>query len=250
MARSVAYPDLDINHYLARLDQLAAEAQEMVSPADPAAIQAELLADFLFQQYDFRGNVTSYDDPRNSFLNEVLDRRLGIPITLSVVYIAVAERLGLAAYGISMPGHFIVGVRDGDRPYLFDPFHRGGRLSQADCARLIQQTTGYEGPFRQDWLEPAAPRDILVRMLNNLRLIYVQRAAWNEALSVIQHLRLAQPHVPEHLRDIGLVHYQTGSLSRALQWLEAYLRQAPNGPDASTIREGLRPALENWVRLN
>ncbi len=249
-AREIAYPELDIAVPLAGLDRLADQAKGFMADDDPISVRAELLAEFLFQHLGFRGNVLDYSDPDNSYLNVVLERRLGIPISLSVLYVAVARRLGLPANGVGLPGHFIVSVNERGINYLFDPFHGGGRLSIADCARLVAQTTGYDGPFRQQWLNPARAPDILTRMLNNLRATYLQREGWAEALAVIERLRQIQPDRPEYLRDMGLVHYRAGSLHLSVRWLEAYLAEFPEAPDAAAIRQGFQSTLDEWVKMN
>lgn len=249
-ARAIAYPDLDIAQYMMRLDRLATSARDVIPATGSAVAQAEALVGFLFRQLAFAGNEDEYDDPRNSFLNEVLDRGLGIPISLSTLYIAVAERLGLPAYGVGLPGHFIVGVRDATGSLYFDPFHGGARLTLADCLRLVQDTTGYDGPFHMDWLDPASPLDILARMLNNLRAVYVNRQAWPQAILVVEHLRAVQPDDAEHLRDLGYLHYQNGSLRLASRLLEEYLWRASNAPDAASVRQALGIILGQFVRLN
>ena len=249
-AQGVAYPTLDINAYLARLEDLARQAEQTIPAHGSTVEQAQALSHFLFHQAGFQGNSTAYDDPRNSYLNEVLDRRLGIPISLSVLYVAVARRLGLAAHGVGMPGHYIVSVTDGDEPLLLDTFHGGIPLSYHDCVRLVHMTVGYDVPFQDDWLYPTTERDTLARMLNNLRLNYMQRGAWSEAEAVLRYLRLVQPEQAEHLRDLGLVMYQNGRLTQALHHLEAYFATEPHQRDVEAIRQGLEPALNSWVRLN
>ena len=150
-----------------------------------------------FTQQRFRGNSATYQDPRNSYLNEVIERRLGIPISLSVIYIAIAQDLGLPAHGVGLPGHFIVGIRDnGDEIYI-DPFHGGVRLFQADCVQLVREATGISGAFQPEWLKPVSPVVILTRMLNNLRNIYLHQADWTHALAVVERLRLLQPDLPD-----------------------------------------------------
>ena len=247
LARAIAYPQLDVNNHLARLERLVASAApHVVGAAEPA----QALATYLFDTEAFRGNAAAYADPRNSFLNEVLARRLGIPITLSVLYVAVARSLGIDAYGVGLPGHFIVGVNAGADALLLDPFHQGQRLTLADCHRLVRETTGYEGDLDPAWLRPATSRDTLARLLNNLRLIYVQQQAWSQARLVVEHLQIIQPDVPDHLRDMGLIYYEQGALYQAARYLERYLALAPDTPDAGAIRANLRPAFARWARRN
>jgi regulator of sirC expression with transglutaminase-like and TPR domain len=249
-AQAVAYPDLDVNRYVAELNRLAQEAGGFVPNVDAGHVRGLLLAEYLFGRVPFRGNRQEYADPRNSFLNDVLERRLGIPITLSILYLDIARRLEIPAYGVGLPGHFIVGVRGAQEPWYLDPYNGGGRLSLNECVRLVAFTTGYEGPFRSQWLDPTGPHEITIRMLNNLRAIYAQQEKWAEALRVIAQLRLVQPDVPEHLRDLGLIHYRMGSTRLSARYLEAYLQQVPDAGDAHTIREGIASTLDDWARLN
>jgi regulator of sirC expression with transglutaminase-like and TPR domain len=230
------------------LDELAALAGTAVSPHDPVLTQAEKLAHFLFEEMEFQGNMATYFDPRNNFLNDVLDRRLGIPITLSILFVAIAQRLGLPAFGIGMPGHFIAAVRYGEQDYYFDPYHEGKRLTLQDCANLVRQTAGFE--FRPEWLQPTDSRSILIRILNNLRNVYVQYQQWAQAATVIALLNQAEPDVSHHLRDLGFVHFQDGSVHLAARYLDAYLDAQPNAPDADRIRHNISQAIDAWVRLN
>jgi regulator of sirC expression with transglutaminase-like and TPR domain len=249
-AQAIAYPALDVAHYLKHLAELAGAAGKRLSANDSLFSQATAVADFLFVENCFTGNVSDYQDPRNSYLNEVLDRKLGIPITLSVIYLAVAKQLELPAFGVGLPGHFVVGVRDHEETLLLDPFYGGRCLTRADCARLVEKITGYKGPFHSGWLEPVTPAQILARMLNNLRLTYVDGEIWAKARAVIEHLRLLQPEAPGHLRDMGLIYYQTGDMQRAVHYLEKYLEQAPDTPDAPAIRHHFQTALNRWVQAN
>jgi regulator of sirC expression with transglutaminase-like and TPR domain len=248
-AKEIAYPDLNVAQYLAQLDQLAGTARREI-PAGSIREQARSLSSLLFEEIGFRGNVEAYGDPRNSYLNEVLERQLGIPITLSVVYIAVARRLEIPAVGVGLPGHFVVGVQDPKGEWYLDPFNGGERLSVGDCARLVQDTTGYEGAFDMDWLEPAEKPDILARMLNNLKIVYVQHENWNQALKVTEHLRLVQPDNPDHVRDLGLIYRQSGSLQNAVLYLERYLMQAGNSDDVEVVKKRLRITVAELARRN
>lgn len=256
MARLIAYPDLDLAGYMMALHELSELGADAIDPRLPMPEQAERLSSFLFEEKGFRGNTAEYSDPRNSFLNEVIDRRLGIPISLSVLYIDIAERLGIPAYGIGLPGHFIVGVAGreaghaGSSDIWLDPYHGGRRLDLNDCADLIRLATGYQGPLEASWFAPMSSRNTLARMLNNLRSSFVQSAQWARAERVIQLLRQTQPDAPEHLRDLGLVYYHQRRLSQAAHFLNAYLDQSPQADDAQVIRDGMKDLLDSWVPLN
>jgi regulator of sirC expression with transglutaminase-like and TPR domain len=250
LARDVAYPDLVPQPYLAELDTLAQAAARALPPSAGDEERAVALASYLAAEAGFQGNVVAYGDPHNSFLNDVLERRQGIPITLSIIYVAVASRLGLEAYGVGLPGHFIAGVRAGHERVLLDQFHGGVRLTLADCELLVQETAGYEGPLDPAWLKPASPRAIVGRMLNNLRMVYLQRAEWQQALVVLKKLQEIQPDEPAHLRDRGLILYQQGDLYAAAHCLEAYLEQDPDSPAAMAIRQNLTAEFARWARQN
>ncbi len=250
LAQAIAYPQLDISITLRALNEIAESAHDAVDPGLTVGEQGEVLAHYLFQELGFRGDTSTYADPRNSYLNDVVERRFGIPITLSVLYVDIAQRLGLPAYGVNMPGHFIAGLRSGDTERLLDPFHGGRWLSLNDCAELIQMSIGYEGPLDAAWFQPAPAKPILVRMLNNLRATYVNDHAWDKAVAVVQQLRIVQPHEPEHLRDLGLVYYRQNALPQAAHYLESYLLQAPEAEDAAVIREGVQSTLDSWALQN
>jgi regulator of sirC expression with transglutaminase-like and TPR domain len=249
-AQAIAYPGLDVYAYLARLEHLSESAAGFVDPGAPPQTQAETLGDFLFRQLGFQGNPDHYDDPRNSYLNEVLDRRLGIPITLSVVFLAVASRLGIRAHGVGLPGHFIVSVVGARKTYYYDPYHGGLRLSQEDCADLVVTTTNFQGAFQPEWLKPVSEPAILTRMLNNLRVIYIQRENWLRARRVIEHLRLLHPDQAEYLRDLGFIHHQNGALMKAVRYYEQYLLREPDAADARSISKALQSAAQQLARRN
>lgn len=249
-AREIAYPELDVEHYLLRIDHLTQAAREQLPPFLPVREQAEALSDFLFIQKRFQGNRADYLDPRNSYINEVIERRLGIPISLSVIYIAIAQDLGIPAQGVGLPGHFIVGIQGSSGDIYLDPFHGGVRLSQTDCTQLVREATGFSGAFQPEWLKPISPTAILTRMLNNLRNIYLQGEDWPRALAVVERLRMLQPNLPDLLRDLGTIYERKGSLRLAVQYYEQYLRQAPQAVDAETVLPRLRGAVQQLSQLN
>lgn len=246
-ARTLAYPTLDVDAYLAHLDGLAEAARPQVDPAAALPERAEALSDFLFYQTGFHGAranhrnaADDYHAPENSFLNRVLDRRQGIPISLSLVYITVARRLGLPAYGIALPGHFIVGLYEAGVQVLLDPFNAGLRLSLPACARLVRESTGSRAAFQPEWLAPCSPPDLLARMLTNLTNAYIQREDWRSAIPVLHHLLYLQPEMDWHLRDLGFLYFYNGSLHLAAQHFEEYLRRSPGAPDYETVRTSLQ----------
>jgi regulator of sirC expression with transglutaminase-like and TPR domain len=239
-ARSLAYPALNIDTYLSRLDTLTEQARLQLQAYKTMDEQVDTLSDYLFYQQDFRGNRGDYQDPQNSYLNRVMDRKLGIPITLSLLYVTVAQRLGIPAYGVGLPGHFIVGVFEKGKEILLDPFNAGLRLSTGDCARLVSETTGEKVAFNPKWLQAVSPETLLARMLTNLSHAYIQKENWQMAIPVIQHLLMIQPEGDFHLRDLGYLYLYNGSLRLSAQYLEEYLRRSPGAQDFENVRTSLK----------
>ena len=231
------YPGLDITGYLARLDELAAGAQAGVCTRRTPAEQVAGLNRFLFTECGFKGNNKSYYDPRNSFLNEVIDRRTGIPITLSVVYCEVAQRLDLPVYGVGFPGHFLAKYV-GDPEIIIDPFF-GTIITLEECGKRIQGVYGREARFDRRFLQVATPREILVRMLSNLKQVYVERSDPLRALGCVDRILLLAPDTARELRDRGILYQRLECYAAALRDFERYLQLAPSDAAAQTIRETL-----------
>lgn len=249
-AQDIAYPQLEVTKYLDELNALTEAARASVPAEASAAERASSLAEFLFQKEGFQGNYAEYMDPRNSFLNDVLDRRLGIPISLSVIYLHLGTRLGLPVGGVGLPGHFIVCVRGEAETVYLDPFNGGDLLEPDDFGRLVSDSTGYEGLFDQTWLRKSQPGEILTRMLNNLRGIYIYQEEWKLAVSVVEHLRIVRPEKPDYVRDLGLLLYQQGSLMRSIKVLSAYLKRNPDAPDTEEVQNCVRHICKELASLN
>jgi regulator of sirC expression with transglutaminase-like and TPR domain len=249
-ARECAYPDLRPSDYVAQVEDLAVAANAVLAGYRSAQTRGLALAEFLFQSYGLRGNADDYADPRNSYLNQVIERRLGIPISLSVIYLEVGRRLGLPVAGVGMPGHFIARVAGEDGPQYLDPFHGGRVLTVDDCRELVRRSAGIEGVFDMTWLAPTPPREIVARMLNNLRAFYISMEDWPLAITLLEHLRTLQPEVAGHARDLGVLHYRQGAYRKAAGLLQEYLQRAPTAADADTVRQGREMMLEELARLN
>jgi regulator of sirC expression with transglutaminase-like and TPR domain len=233
------HPGLDIPRYLRRLDEIAAPLQGQADDRHPLEARVEQLNGHLFGELGFRGNREDYYDPRNSYLNEVLDRRLGIPITLSVVYIEVARRLGLTVVGIGLPGHFLVEARRDTSSVLLDPFNGGEALTLEDCERLVEDAYGGSLPFSEDQLRPVRKREILTRMLNNLKRSYLTRDDPERAWPVIEKMLHLDPESPVDHRDRGLLAYRQNRFAEARDDLRYYLERLPDAPDRVAIRSSL-----------
>ena len=233
------YRRLDASRYLDTLDQMGAAAREQVGAVTDPLESIRVLNGYLFEELGFAGNEEQYEDPRNSFLNEVLERRTGIPITLSLVYIEVARRAGVSLEGVNFPGHFLLRVRgwDGqtellDHDLIVDPFHGGALLSENDCQRLLRQHSSPSVAFDRGLLVGATKPQILIRMLVNLKRIYVQMRSFPQAREVTEMLVALNPSAMAELRDRGLLAYHLNDFSSALRDLEDYLRFSnPGGRD-------------------
>lgn len=201
--------------------------------------------DLLFQTLQFRGNDEDYYDPRNSCLNSVLSRRVGIPITLSVLYIEIARRLNRPIYGVGLPGHFIVAYEDTGARYWIDPFHSGKILSFADCALLAKERAGVDLRANPAVLSPVNKRQILVRMLSNLKAIYLRGNAFDKAREVLDLLIAAMPDYAEEYRQRGLVHLRQVNHRAAKADFETYLRLEPNTPEREQVQQQL-VLIERW----
>jgi regulator of sirC expression with transglutaminase-like and TPR domain len=228
------YPGLDIAVYLGRLDQLAAAARASVREHMPPVRQVEQLNQFLFVECGFAGDQDEFYDARNSFLNEVLDRRRGIPITLSIVYCQVAQRLGLPVYGVSFPGHFLAKYA-GDPEIIIDPFF-GTVIDTKECARRLAGIYGPDARFERRLLRAATPREILVRLLSNLKQVYVEKSDLVAALGCVERILLLTPDAPREVRDRGILFQRLECFAAALRDFERYLQLAPDDKAADTIR--------------
>lgn len=228
------YPDLDVSAYLDRLDRLAESAGRAIRSAELPAL---MLAQFLFDTLGFTGNARNYTDPRNSFLNEVLERRLGIPISLSVLFLEVAQRTGVRADGVGLPGHFIVRVvLDTSQVIYLDPFHGGAVLSEEDCRERVRAITDGKLPFNAAFLNPVGARYILMRMLNNLKNFYAAANDFYRAAKVVERLLVLNPDDVSEARNLGLLYGALGRRQQAIALLEAYLQDRPDAQDAEAVR--------------
>ncbi len=237
----IAYPDLQLDSVLGELSSLATRVRRYVGSADAPRAQRAALERVLFVEQGLRGNTEDYYDPRNSFLNDVLARRLGIPITLSVVYITVGRMAGLTLEGVGFPGHFLVRIELGPgETALVDAFGQGRDVSDADLHALLAQMGGGEARVPERYLARATSRDILARMLGNLRGVYAGRGDAMKTLEVMEWLVLTQPDNPMLRRDRGLLYHRFGSHEAAAQDLRAYLRETPGAEDRAAIEHIIR----------
>jgi regulator of sirC expression with transglutaminase-like and TPR domain len=243
----IEYPRLDVTAYLAKLDEMGELAQQAIQrhvdeTGDGSTLSCiTAMNKYLFEDLHFVGNREKYEDPRNSCLNEVLDRRTGIPITLSVVYMETARRAGLQIDGINFPGHFLVRCPDLDSrsrsSLIIDPFHGGALLSEHDCRLLLQRHVGSEVAFNKSLLAPTTRPQIIARMLLNLKRIYVHMRSFPQARDVTELLLAITPSALSELRDRGLLAYHLNDVTGALRDLQMYLKLASWSDNDKESRE-------------
>ena len=252
------YPGLDAAHYMHCLSAHAEAVRRLLpdvtsAGAWPPEVVLEALARHLFQTEGFSGNTSDYYDPRNSYLNEVLDRRIGIPISLSLVYMEVGQRLGLSIEPISFPMHFLVRVKVGQMGIIVDPFNRGAVL---DDDELIQQLIPVLGDRqRAEAYLPRAlahvpRREVIARMLRNLKAIYLSRKDWPRALRIVDQLIRVDPAQADEIRDRGHLYVALECAQAAFDDYERYLSLRPDAQDAAQIRTKMAALRKLVSRLN
>jgi regulator of sirC expression with transglutaminase-like and TPR domain len=242
------YPELQPAPWLERLDGIAALARPMLSQRPDAAECIGVVNDVLFRDLGFRGNAEDYYDARNSFLNDVLERRTGIPITLSVVYIAVARRLDLQLQGTGFPGHFLLRCdRAGSWPIVIDPFDAGRILTREDCQDRLARLAGLA--WNPAFLAPVSDVSILRRMLNNLKLVYFSQRDWGRLVRTVSQILVVTPDDDDEHFTRGVALAGVGELRAAIQELETYLCRRPEAPNRDHVLDLLRDLRQRtgWV---
>ncbi|NDJ16028.1 SirB1 family protein [Myxacorys almedinensis] len=231
-----ANPNLEVNQYLNTLDAIAATIREQLPENLYPLRLVQAINHHLYTDLNFSGNQIDYYDPRNSFLNEVIDRRTGIPITLSLVYLAIAKRLNFPMVGIGMPGHFLIRPEVEEMELFVDPFHQGEVLFMQDCQHRLNQMYGQPVEMQPTFLEAVTNRQFLARILTNLKHIYLNRREINACLSTIERILILFPEAPFELRDRGVIYFRTDRWIEARQDLEAYLAIMPAADDRAIVQ--------------
>lgn len=246
-------PQLDLNVCLLEIDKLAAQLRQRL-PADIAPIpKLRLLNNFFYQELGFAGNLNDYYNPDNSYLHKVLRTRRGIPISLAVIYMELAQQIGLNVKGVSFPGHFLMklSVKNGD--IILDPFN-GNSLSREAIEDRLEpffiNGRGPNDPPVASYLAEASATTILVRMLRNLKALFAEHPHWQQFLNVQQRLVMLLPDEVSERRDRGLAYAQLDCPQAALEDLEAYLAQCPQASDADTLRQQLPELRAASRRIN
>ena len=237
------YPELDVEQYLERLDEMANTIRSRMKTGEGTVLDnLRALNRYLYTELGFSGNASQYFDPRNSFLNDVMDRRTGIPITLSLVHLEIGRRLGLDLQGVSFPGHFLVKLDLEDGSVILDPYHQGASLSNDELKRRAELVFGAQAPvddLMPRLLESASKRDIIVRMLRNLKGIYREREDYERLVHVANMIVAIHPDNPRDIRDRGLFYEELGYGHGAMADYRRYLHLAPEAEDAQSIRDRL-----------
>ena len=243
---AIEFPEIEADAFVGLLDSHAAELREHLSGAQDGAAYVREANRYLFDELGFRGNTADYYDPKNSCLNEVLTARTGIPITLSLVYMEIARRLGRPVAGIGLPGHFIVRYDDGVYSAFIDPFHGGRLLEPEDCYALSREVSQVEIEPDPRWLAPVSKRDVLLRMLRNLSGAYSSRGQTEKAISALNLLIGANPDSPDEYRQRGILHTQAGRLGAAKQDLAHYLDLAKSPEEKERAKAEVHQ-IQHWI---
>jgi regulator of sirC expression with transglutaminase-like and TPR domain len=244
------YPGLPVEDYLEYVDELVAALEWKLDGAHSPEHKVSRLNQFLFSDLAFEGNEEDYYDPRNNFLNEVLDRRLGVPVSLSLVMIGVGRRVGLALEGVRMPLHFMVKCVEDGREILIDPFYGGRIMRREDCADLVARLSHGRVTLKDSHLVSCGHRDILVRLLNNLKRNYLRQRDYGRCFWAIDRLLVLKPNSAPEIRDRGIISYYLGEYQRAKVDLEHYLERAPDAPDAALIEENIARVVQRMQQMN
>ena len=230
----VSYPRLDEAVYRQYLSELTGRLRSRLNKTDRPVAMIEKLNRILFEEEGFRGNRHNYFDPDNSFINRVVDRKLGIPITLSLIYTEVGKKAGMNLSGIALPVHFITALFHESGRTLIDPFKQGEILSEEECRTMVRRRLGEESAFDTRQLNPARPKEILIRMLRNLKAIYLQTHNDMKAFQMLHCILTLDPGSTAELRERGLLYEALGNTDRAAEDLERYLEHSP-GPETERI---------------
>jgi regulator of sirC expression with transglutaminase-like and TPR domain len=244
----IEHPGLIPQHHLKRLDELATQSGACGIPDTLHGLHR--LREFLFEEEGFRGNSDDYYDPRNSCLNDVLDRKLGIPITLALLLMEVGWRVGLRIAGIGLPGHFVVSAHVGNDRVLLDPFDGGAVLTRERATDVVSRAVGRPVKLVEANFAPCSKRQIIARMLLNLKSVYAGRCDWGKAVDVMDRLLVVDPDSSAHVRDRGAILVKLGEFQRGAADWERYLSRNPEAPDADRVRQQLRQVRQGLSALN
>lgn len=237
IAKSLQYPTLDIDEELSILDCMGNELSALIGEEERPTEVIARINKYLFETQGFRGNSEDYYDPRNSYLNDVIARRTGIPITLSVLYMELARRVGLLLHGVGFPGHFLVKHVYHDFSIILDPFNKGRILTHEGLHLLLEQLYNGRVRFEQRFLDSVTNEQILIRMLRNLKDTHMHSYDYDKALSATDMIILIDPNLAEEYRDRGIIFYQKKLYADSLSNLTRYLEMQPDADDSDNIHQ-------------
>ena len=233
----IEYKDLDINEYLKILDYMGEEVKDYLPSSSYPLKIIQGINKYLFENLQFTGNLENYYDIRNSFLNDVITRCTGIPITLSLIYLEIAKRINFPMFPISMPGHFLIKPDFENAEIFVDTFNKGEILFPQDCEERLRQV--YQQPLKMqpEFLEPVEKKQVLTRILNNMKLIYINNQNLEQVIQIITGILILNPDNYDQIRDRGIVYYQLGKINKACDELEKYITLAPDATDNLSIQQ-------------
>lgn len=247
----IEYPELDPAVYLHRIDELGKRAGKKVTEMGDPTESVAAMNEVLFVEEMFRGNTADYYNPLNSFLNDVLDRRLGIPITLSVLYMEVGRRIGFPLFGVGMPGHFLLKHYDvAGRSTLIDVFEGGRIVTEDDCQKKLNAIWDGQLVLQPQFLLPVTRRQMLTRMLNNLKTIYLSQRNFRKALQIVDLVLVSYPRSPEDVKQRAVLRYNLDDYRGALADFEEYVRMLPDASDAEEIKQTALSLRRSMAMMN
>ena len=246
-----AYPELDITVYLEKLDQMGEEAAARIDETTDLNAQIAGLNHYLFEEQGFTGNEDDYYDPRNSYLNDVLERRLGLPITLSIVYIEIGNRIGLRLVGIGFPGHFLVKQKGEYSETFIDVFDRGKILTEDDLNEKLKTMSIMQTvQVRPEFLQEVTNKQILARILRNLKPLYFKQEAYEQAVKVGEQITWLDPKSAPDYRDLGYLYYRVESYGKSLHAFKKYLALEDDQSDREEIEDNIRILRQQLAMMN
>jgi regulator of sirC expression with transglutaminase-like and TPR domain len=244
-------PQLDIERYVRRVAELASRVAARIQDSDDPGQAIAALNQVLFQEEMFRGNAADYYNPRNSFLHHVLDERTGIPISLALVYMEVGRRVGFPLFGVGMPGHFLLKHYDVDgRAILIDAFERGSIVTEEDCRQKLNDIYSGQLALQPEFLLSVTRRQMLTRMLNNLRSIYLSQRDFRHALQVVDLILVIYPRSPEDVKQRAVLRYNLNDYRGALNDFDEYVKMSPDASDVDEIRQTALSLRRSMAMMN
>ena len=242
--------DVDVEGSIQTLDDLALRASEGLDPSMDLPTKLERLSLFLGPKEGFRGDKTDYYNPQNAYLNRVLERKKGIPITLSLIYMEVGLRLGIVCEAIGLPGHLVIRAGDPSMGLYMDPFHRGRLLSKDDCLELMGRIYGGRVELRDEFFRPYTKKQFLVRILANLKNMHVRLRDYTKALAAVDRMALIDPNMGSNLKERAWIFSQTGQYRKAIKDLEAFLKLQPRPDEAKRVKGQIQSLWKTIATLN